>query len=141
MNKKAWGQGPWDTEPDTAYWVSNNFHCMIVRNPLGALCGYVGLSKEHPWYGLEYGDLIEKENIPNVHGGITYAHIGHPKIELPLEQKESIYWLGFDCAHAYDVIPAMTDWPLSCRQGTYRDINYVKAEVEKLAAALQAVTL
>ena len=48
---------------------------------------------------------------------------------------EQLWWLGFDCAHSGDDTPAF-----SMSGGTYRDVAYVRAEVEKLAAQLAVAT-
>lgn len=54
VDKSAWGPGPWQDEPDKRQWQdeATGLPCLIVRNPAGALCGYVGVSKEHPAFGL-----------------------------------------------------------------------------------------
>ena len=46
MDKTGWGPGEWTDEPDKLQWVdeATGFDCLIVRNSLGALCGYVGVS-------------------------------------------------------------------------------------------------
>lgn len=51
----------WDNEPDRKHWIDadTGLDCLIVRNGLGgkgALCGYVGVPKGHPWYGKDYSD-------------------------------------------------------------------------------------
>lgn len=53
--------GPWQDEPDKAQWVdeATNLDCLMVRNPMGALCGYVGVPREHPWYGKGYSECTE----------------------------------------------------------------------------------
>jgi hypothetical protein len=40
----------WDNEPDRVEFESLGLPCLIVRNPFGALCGYVGVPEGHPWY-------------------------------------------------------------------------------------------
>lgn len=57
--KAEWGSGPWVTEPDKATWTTSaGLPGMIVRNDIvtGALCGYAGVGREHPLYGLKYND-------------------------------------------------------------------------------------
>jgi hypothetical protein len=45
-----------------------------------------------------------------------------------------VWWLGFDCAHAGDVVPQMREvLPSLNKFGVYRNIDYVKNECEKLA--------
>lgn len=55
-DKDAWPPGPWHNEPDKVQWMTEaGLPGLIVRGPLGALCGYVGVPREHPWHGVEYG--------------------------------------------------------------------------------------
>lgn len=57
-DKKAWGHGPWQDEPDKISWVdeATGLDCLIVRNHGGALCGYVGVPETHPLFGLGYNE-------------------------------------------------------------------------------------
>ncbi|MGE5512362.1 MAG: hypothetical protein ACM31O_14035 [Bacteroidota bacterium] len=75
-DKSDWGDGPWMSEPDKRQWVdkATGLPCLIVRNSLGALCGYVGVSKSHPAYGKDYFDVDVR-----VHGGLTFARQCAPK--------------------------------------------------------------
>lgn len=54
--KAQWLDGPWRDEPDKVTWVDpkTGLHCMIIRNFVGSLCGYVGVSADHPWYKITY---------------------------------------------------------------------------------------
>lgn len=56
VDKSAWGDGPWQSEPDKMQWQdeATGFACLIVRDPMGALCGYVGVPETHPAHGLSY---------------------------------------------------------------------------------------
>jgi hypothetical protein len=56
--------------------------------------GYVGVPKEHPWYGKHY-DEIESSYDISVHGGLTFA--GKLK-----EDSEDYWYVGFDTAHYRD---------------------------------------
>lgn len=49
FNKSAWGEGPWQHEPDYLSFIHAGLRCRIVRSHLGAFCGYVRLPAEHPW--------------------------------------------------------------------------------------------
>lgn len=152
MDKTKWGPGPWQDEPDKVQWMDEQtgLPCLIVRAPsTGALCGYVGVAHGHPAYLADY-DSVEAD----VHGGLTFA--GPCQKGVPIEsgvchvpalgEVDDVWWLGFDCAHAFDVMPAMnalraTIWkdlpPLKEMRDVYRDIAYVKAEVAALAAQLK----
>src|SRR5690606_28176723 len=59
-DRTGWPSGPWDGEPDKAVWVdeTTGLDCMIVRGPVGALCGYVGVKEGHPWHGRSYGGCM-----------------------------------------------------------------------------------
>ena len=44
MKNAAWGQGPWDDEPDRVDFEHAGFPCLLLRNPrLGQWCGYVAV--------------------------------------------------------------------------------------------------
>ena len=73
-----WSRGPWDSEPDKRQWpdAATGLPCLIVRGPAGALCGYVGVTQGHPWFGKGYDDV---EPCPDVHGGLTFANRCSPE--------------------------------------------------------------
>lgn len=145
IDKTTWGDGPWQDEPDKVTWIdpATGLSCMIRRSPgiTGALCGYVGVPEGHPLYGASY-----QEPDLDVHGGLTYSdkcdgdeqhgvcHVPEPG------QTGEVWWFGFDCAHIMDLMPAMAareverGW--ASTGGTYRTVDYVRAEVESLAAQI-----
>lgn len=143
FNRKSWGKGPWENEPDRLLWKSQGFDCLINRNPLGSWCGYVGLPKGHLLYGAHYNELYDRNLQIEVHGGLTYSEycqgdICHPHSD---EDEGPTFWLGFDCAHAGDLVPSLQDSSLpkglrSMQGIIYRDIEYVRGEVENLARQL-----
>lgn len=153
VDKSVWGPGPWTDEPDKIQWQdpATGLPCLIVRGPAGALCGYVGVPEGHPCFGKEYGDcepvtpLDEDTSYIDVHGGLTFSdfcadsedesrHICH--VPGPGEP-DRVWWLGFDCAHFYDLSPKYKDDDmLGGPERSYRGIEYVKREVEKLARQL-----
>jgi len=52
-------------------------------------------------------------------------------------EPDNVWWFGFDCAHAFDKMPALRRYSgYSHPSETYRDQAYVTAEVEKLASQL-----
>jgi hypothetical protein len=84
-----------------------------------------------------------------VHGGLTYSDacveggkICH--VALPGESEE-VWWQGFDCGHSFDLAPGMNPQLRASGVGdlgflsdlsegsSYRDVRYVRAEVERLA--------
>lgn len=143
--------GPWADEPDKVQWVheETDLDCLIVRNRLGALCGYVGVPPGHPWHGLNYSK-IEPE--PEVHGDLTFSSFCDEGVDIETQaavchvpepgRPDHVWWLGFDCAHGgFDCVPMLTQPPIEYRerdQGPYRDIAYVTAEVEQLARQVHA---
>lgn len=163
LDKSKWGDGPWQTEPDRIEWEQHGMPCLMLRNRMGAWCGYVAVNPGHRFYGVGYSSCTKKPqckkskrdhycdhtpgNLLNVHGGITYGntckdHICHvPKPGQP----DNVFWLGFDCAHGGDVIPSMNELipkGITCMTmrdpfgGTYKDVPYVKREVNRLAKQL-----
>lgn len=69
----------------------------------------------------------------------TAAHICH---KVDDGEDDNVWWFGFDCAHLGDVSPAY-DRPgrgLSGADDTYKDIDYVTSEVERLAAQLSQLS-
>ena len=150
-DKSAWARGPWDDEPDKVVWVdpATGLDCMAHRNGSGAWCGYVGVPAGHPAYGQDY-DNVDVD----CHGGLTFAagcqETGDPAhgiCHVPQEGRPAeVWWLGFDCAHFMDLMPALaarekavgvelTHADLST---VYWHLDMVMAEVENLAAQLVA---
>lgn len=142
-DKTGWGDGPWMNEPDKVQYTDEEtgMPCLIVRGPGGALCGYVGVGKTHPYFKKDY-DSIDVE----VHGGLTFASLcaEHGEEESSIchlvEENEDdlVWWFGFDCAHYRDLSPAyamLTRKSMSF-EGIYRDISYVKKQNKGLAAQL-----
>lgn len=85
-DRSEWSPGPWDAEPDKIQWQdeATGLPCLIVRNYAGALCGYVGVSKGHPLFGVEYSECPLEEKCDgycdhqpqsqlSVHGGLTFS--------------------------------------------------------------------
>ncbi len=213
VDKSDWPRGPWDSEPDKLQWrdETTGLPCLIVRGPVGALCGYVGVLPGHAFHGLDYGQCPKGSECPDrteerswcdhtpesgldVHGGITFAHgcSAHGRAEwtrwrarksemereaaryprgdaaqslrawagcwddfdkwaarsqarsichLPAPgEPDSVWWFGFDCAHAGDFNPSYgKDLGHATGWGTYieyRDLDYVTAECRKLAKQL-----
>lgn len=110
------------------------FYYVVTHNNLGYRCGYVCIPKGHPWHGQEYDDL---EGV-SVHGGLTFS--GADDSTTDINFKDS-WWIGFDCAHAYDA-PDLSLLPeKSAERGFYdrypptgeiRTTEYVVAECESL---------
>jgi hypothetical protein len=107
----------------------------------------------HPFYVKGYGGKAISSI--SVHGGITYADkcVEGGNIENSIchldNKSEPVWWFGFDCAHAYDLLPKL-DADLSAvssksnyskyyasHHDVYRNIEYVKAEIKNLAEQLE----
>jgi hypothetical protein len=144
MDKTAWGSGPWQQEPDKVQWTDprTGFACLIVRNEVGSLCGYVGVPEGHPWHGMSCWDLSELNSIPVTLDysnecagdpeGPTICHVA------AAGEPETLWWLGFHCSHAFDLSPALLALPILLperlfKNQTYRPIEYVKATCTVLA--------
>ncbi len=155
-DRSKWPKGPWNDEPDLVEWrdEATGYPCLIVRGPMGAWCGYVGVPPEHPWHGKHYnGDHdIDRDDAPadhvHVHGGLTYSdqcagsicHVARPG------EPEHVWWFGFDCAHSGDVAPGLLAYsgrpPRTGTEGglwdeTYKTLAYVQSETTELAASLR----
>lgn len=81
VDKSAWGDGPWQAEPDKMQWQDERtgLPCLIVRGPMGALCGYVGVATTHPAYGLSYDGAPDDEHR-------AYHKALREKLSAPLAQ-------------------------------------------------------
>jgi len=137
FDKSSWAVGPWQSEPDKAQWTDegSGLPCLIVRaKGSGSLCGYVGISSTHPFFGKCYSDLDL-----DVHGGLTFAskcmednkeqgvcHI------VEMGEDDDVWWFGFDCAHAGDYVPQYGLDDIS----NYRDWAYLRAQCAQLAEQL-----
>jgi hypothetical protein len=136
IDRTKWGPGPWDGEPDRIDFEAHGFPCLMLRNSFGAWCGYVAVPREHPAYGRGYDEMEVQ-----VHGGLTYADQcrGHICHEPKAGQSEDVWWVGFDCAHSGDMIPAFRRGFSANLGETYRTVSYVRREVENLANQLKVL--
>lgn len=132
-------QGEWSKEPDRIEWRDRRsvpvLPCVIARNPIGSLCGYVAVPPGHPWHGLGFDDVAA-----DVHGGITYCEPCHESgavCHAPQRgESDDVWWVGFDCAHLYDYSPACGREMFATT--VYRDVYYVMSEVGRLANQVRA---
>lgn len=148
INKFGWGDGPWQAEPDRVEFEHAGLPCLITRHAQnGNLCGYVAVPPGHPLHGANPFDI----NVGAAHGGVNYGapcggHICH--VPEPGEP-DNVWWFGFDCAHVYDYCPGIVATlrelhipprlPLDENlfgDCVYRDLAYVRREVEQLAEQL-----
>lgn len=146
-------EGEWNKEPNRVEWEHKGLPCLAQRNHLGAWCGYVAVKKNHLYFGKHYDSVVPS---PDVHGGLTYASECQGIICHGPEEKEEVWWFGFDCSHYMDLTPGVLKYRESIKDipelkalnarlsfsdpsEVYRDIHYVKSEVEKLAEQLYAI--
>lgn len=78
-------------------------------------CGYIGLTKDHPWFGKHYDTLHDEYNI-DIHGGLTYSSYSVPGEP---NSSDGLWWVGFDTAH-------WNDNPTNC------DEKYCLSQIESL---------
>lgn len=131
---------PWENEPDRLEWRHRGVPCLIKRSHMGILCGYVGL----PVARAEDKELISRVE-EHAHGGITYGPEACDEDDpegichVPLPGEPEVRWVGFDCGHAYDVIPYLyerdryRERPSPAPRVKYRDIAYVRQCCEQMA--------
>jgi hypothetical protein len=145
VDRSRFGSGPWDNEPDRVEWrdEKTGLDCLIVRGPLGALCGYVAVLPGHPWHGRGYDDVDA-----DVHGGLTYAAACHGLVcHVPRPgEPDDVWWLGFDAAHYMDLVPSMSFWRKEARfevafDETYKGVDYMKNECADLARQVSEASL
>lgn len=153
LDKSEWERGEWDSEPDKIQWRDEvtGLPCLIVRNPMGSLCGYVGVTTGHPDFGKSYNDV----NF-SVHGGLTFADSCHETPDnhgichIPGEgEPDHVWWFGFDCAHSRDISPATTAYmrqfqSMLASRGidescTYKNVEYVEERCRDLAKQLKEI--
>ena len=153
IDRKAlgWPSGEWDGEPDKVQWqdAATGLPCLAVRNRRrGNWCGYVGVTEGHPFYEKDY----ENGASADVHGGITFGDFCQPTEDESIGichvpaagDPDRVWWLGFDCAHAWDYSPddkKRADeeggiWAIS-HDSHYRTLGYVKSECANLARQLK----
>lgn len=132
--KMAWGPGPWHFEDDKYQWPDKltGMPCLAVRSHFGSWCGYVGVTAEHPLYGIAHNECAKKpqctptddgyfdcdhttQQILEVHGGLTFSGPckqtedparGVCHVPAPGEPVD-VWWLGYDCGHYLDVQPGL----------------------------------
>ena len=118
-------------------WVAYGLPCVVVFVRQTHRCGYVGVRRKNPAYGLEYGDVPVE-----IHGGLTFGNkeISKKLITNGYSIPKGYYWLGFDCIHAGDAMKGYENIAPSLSQGHFWTSDEVFAETEKLARRLSRIT-
>lgn len=168
IDKSDWPvRGEWDGEPDKKQFrdAATGLPCLALRGLGGHWCGYVGVSKDHPWHGKDYDTCVRPENhedyegdgyhysctlrgVIEIHGGITFAdgceHSEDPSsgichVSAPGEP-DDVWWFGFDCAHLGDLSPRYNNDGIRFGEiETYKPLSYIEAECARLADQLATV--
>lgn len=146
LDKSAWGDGPWQHEPDRIEWRAGDapLPCLMLRHPrFGHWCAYVGVPPSHPLHGCtDVPDIISD----HAHGGVTFTgscmederpqrervcHVAQPG------EADDVWWFGFDHCHGLDLAPGMA---AMCAPnelgGQYRDVEYVQTRLYAMALVL-----
>ena len=101
------------------------------------MCNPVTTAHPDVLHGKGYDDARTADgDWPDVHGGLTFAE---PDTDCGKGGEDSAWWLGFDCAHAYDYQPGYARLHESFRTNmdeTYRDVHYVMGQCRSLARQL-----
>jgi hypothetical protein len=150
-NQTRMRRNPLPVNDEDITWESHGLKCVARVSEIGIPCGYVAVPKDHPYYGKSYNDIHDIE----VHGGLTYS-------EPAFWCRDDLWYLGFDCGHFYDIgaeaakeylglygrdkrIGALMEIADEIIQDKIsgankttgpKDLDYVKAECEKLAEQL-----
>jgi hypothetical protein len=146
---ERYGHGPWVDEPDRVEFEAGGFTCLALRQmSSGHWCGYVAVPPGHPWHGKaeSYGD--DGGVSADVHGGVTYAsecsgavcHVPKPG------EPDNVWWIGFDCSHAWDTRPADdvrygVGGFFGDRDKSYKGVEFVKRQCKQLADQAAAVVV
>jgi len=97
--------------------------CVLKRQTMGALCGYVTMPKRHKYYDMLSNNTDKYNKLEyTVHGGLTFCGTLKDRNDL---------MIGFDCAHSGDIMPKRLN--LNCSGSIYRTMEYVKEQTKYLA--------
>jgi hypothetical protein len=131
------------SEPNFFEGEYKGYHYRIVRTEtMGILCGYVGIPKGHRYYKKKNYDDIDID----CHGGLTFSDWHY------LPDPEHLWWIGFDCGHAWDFVPFMFETEMRLygtgtltsnefhallSTTTYKDFGFVQAECYNIIKQLK----
>jgi hypothetical protein len=71
----------------------------------------------------------------DVHGGISHLGVA---CGIKENASDDLYAIGFDCGHFGDLSPSLIKYGAS--EGSYRNIDYVKSQVERLAHQIESIS-
>lgn len=156
-----WPDGPWNKEPDRVQFEHEGLPCLLIRNELGAWCGYVGVYIDSPLFGIcdseielpshcevnSFESSVEREDklwlelplpedVPIDVNNIEEAIDNHVRVPL------RVWFFGFDCCHYRDLVPGMgvlTKGIDKHMRGVYRDYKYVVQVCKDMAEAIRLI--
>lgn len=107
-------------EPNVGLFNYKGFDCVVLRNNDKVLCGYLSFEPGHKLYGYTEEKMTDLYPDLPFHYGVDYADKGSYLALLPMITDN--WYIGFDCEHTHDYIPAFEE-----RNGSfeYRDYAYV----------------
>ncbi|HEY9155552.1 MAG TPA: hypothetical protein VIM69_10495 [Opitutaceae bacterium] len=119
-------------EPDIWEDTIEGYLCCARRNYSKAWCGYIRVPASHP--------MVPNDNL-ECHGGITWNQNKAPWMN---EEDKGWFWYGFDCSHYLDLSPQdvfkdLFDQDSWRREYRYKDLPYVKQNINSLAQQLRAL--
>ena len=130
---------PWETEPDSLEFEAEGLPCVMLRNHYGIWCGYVGVDREHPLYGLPTNHELKlpsswfegRRGLEGTGPMDLFIHVLSGKKLLdacpismacqvhggvnfaedspPGQAPDGRWWFGFDCGHGGDYMPELPD--------------------------------
>jgi len=133
-----------DADIDSDSWEDEEtaFRCKALRSPIiFTWCGYVVIPGDSPLFSALSGGIFSPiVSKLDVHGGITFNETDTKGNRV----------IGFDCGHFLDAwpfelikkLPGMKELAEKMEKGiigagSYKDINFVKEELAKLAKQLK----
>lgn len=128
-------------EPHYDEFKHNDLVCRIIRvDSMGHYCGYVGVPKNHHYYGVHYVEIYDNEIYKGleVHGGLTFSST-IKDLGDSSSTNEDYWFLGFDCAHAGDFTPSNLLYfseNIYVHYADFKDYKYVKDNIIHLAEQL-----
>jgi hypothetical protein len=143
-DKTNYPEGVWKkTEPDLCHWFRYTYPCLTLRDPtLGHWQGFVGIAEEHPLFGKNLPKLLEDKRFLQlqVHEGIGFSG----KMTKQKKYFEGYWVLGFATLGSSDFLPLWKEPPIEDKNKiveikTYKDIHFVRREVNDLARQLFAI--
>src|SRR5690606_23628828 len=137
LKKEHLDDGEWVNEPDLVYFKYRDYDCIVKRlfkleryNPDdcfgGNINGYIIIEKDHPLYGIENNFDADLD----IHGGVTFSGF----IFYDFFQENDFvdkFAIGFDCAHAFDIVPSMETLKEKIRKTEPRFLNAYKILKER----------